>query len=253
MSVVTISRGSHSRGKEVAERLASELGYECVSREVLLEASDLFNIPEVKLSRAIHDAPSILDRFTHGRERYIKYIRAAFLRHVQRDNVVYHGLAGHFFLQGVSHALKVRVIADMEDRVREEMKREGITGDEARQSLAKDDHERRRWSMQLYGIDTWDPALYDMVLHVRTMSVRDVVNLIVASVGLAAFESSAESQAMLDNMTLAAHVEAAIVPAFHRVHAVAEGGRSASPSRRRSIRGRRRRGRQKPSPWTSRE
>lgn len=71
MSIITISRGSYSRGKEVAEKVAAALGYECISREVLLEASEQFNIPEIKLVRAIHDAPSILERFTYGKERYV--------------------------------------------------------------------------------------------------------------------------------------------------------------------------------------
>ncbi|NIM21548.1 MAG: cytidylate kinase-like family protein, partial [Candidatus Latescibacteria bacterium] len=58
MSIVTISRGSYSRGKEVAEKVAEKLGYECISRDVIIEACDEFNVPEVKLVRAIHDAPS---------------------------------------------------------------------------------------------------------------------------------------------------------------------------------------------------
>ena len=39
MALVTISRGAFSKGKAVAERLAGELGYECVSREILLAAA----------------------------------------------------------------------------------------------------------------------------------------------------------------------------------------------------------------------
>jgi len=86
------------------------LGYECISRDIILEASEQFNIPEIKLIRAIHDAPSILDRFTYGKERYIAFLRAALLKHLQRDNVVYHGLAGHLFLQNIPHVLKVRIM-----------------------------------------------------------------------------------------------------------------------------------------------
>ncbi|MEJ2071714.1 MAG: cytidylate kinase family protein [Syntrophobacterales bacterium] len=80
MAIITISRGSYSRGKEVAEKVAARLGYECISRDVLLEASEQFHIPEIKLVRAIHDAPSILERFTHGKERYVSYIKAALLK-----------------------------------------------------------------------------------------------------------------------------------------------------------------------------
>ena len=137
MSIVTISRGTYSQGKKVAEKLAEALNYECLSREIVIEASKEFNIPEIKLVRAIHDAPSILDRFTYGKERYMAFFRAALLNHLQRDNIIYHGLAGHAFLQTIPHVFKVRIIADLEYRIREEMKREKISADQARYILIR--------------------------------------------------------------------------------------------------------------------
>ena len=147
MSIITISRGSYNRGKEVAEKLAQKLGYKCISREILLEASKEYNVPEIKLIRAIQDSPSILDRLTHNKEKYITYIRAALLKHMQKDNVVYHGLFGHFFLQNIPHVLKVRIVGDLEDRVEDEVKREGISADKAREIIMRDDGERR-WSIK---------------------------------------------------------------------------------------------------------
>ncbi len=99
MAIITISRGSYSKGKEVAEKVAERLAYECIAREVLLDASEHFNIPEIKLVRALHDAPSVLERFTYGKERYLTFLESVFLEYVQKDNVVYHGLAGHYFLK----------------------------------------------------------------------------------------------------------------------------------------------------------
>jgi len=205
MSIVTISRGSYSRGKEVAEKLAKALGYECISREILLEASEKFNIPEIKLIRAVHDAPSVFERFTHGKERYVAYLKAALLKHVQKDNVVYHGLAGHFFLQEIPHVLKVRISADLEDRIAEEMRRENISADEARATIKKDDEARRRWGLYLFGADTWDPSLYDLVIHIKTkaLSVDDAVNLILCAVEMPCFQTTPKSQNVLDNLVLA--------------------------------------------------
>jgi cytidylate kinase len=214
MAIITISRGSYSRGKEVAEKVAAALGYECISREILLETSKQFNIPEIKLVRAIHDAPSILERFTYGKERYVSYLKAALMKHIQKDNMVYHGLAGHFFLQDIPHVLKVRIIADIEDRVAEEMKRENISESEARYILKKDDDERRRWSLQVYGVDTWDPMLYDMVLHIKSITVNCAVDLIVSAVKSACFLTTAPSQKILDDETLAARIQAALVEEF---------------------------------------
>ena len=96
MSVITISRGSYTHGSEVAIKVAQNLGYECISREIILEASDEYNISEIKLMRSIRNAPSFFERYTFAREKYINFIRVPILQHLQKDNVVYHGFAGHF-------------------------------------------------------------------------------------------------------------------------------------------------------------
>jgi cytidylate kinase len=207
MSIITISRGSYYRGREVAEKLAQKLGYECLSRDILLEASEEFNIPEIKLIRAIKDAPSILDRFTHQKEKYVAYIRSALLKHVQKDNVVYHGLFGHFFLQDIPHVLKVRIVADLEDRVADEVKREGISPSKAREVIMKDDEERRKWALHLYGADWWDATLYDLVIHLKNITVDDAVSLLCSMVQLPGFQTTPESQEAIDNLAEATHME----------------------------------------------
>ena len=211
MAIITISRGSYSRGKEVAEALAKRLGYECVSRDILLETCDEFSIPEIRLVKALHDAPSILERFSQGRERYISYFRAAFLNHMVKDNIVYHGLSGHFFLQEIAHTLKVRIIANMDDRIKEEMKRENTSAEEARYLLNKDDEERRRWSLSLYGKDPWNCNLYDLVLSIDIMTTDDVVNIMEEVVKQGRFTATAESTAKLKEQALLAGIHAQIV------------------------------------------
>lgn len=211
MAIITISRGSYSKGKQIAEKVAKKLGYECISRDVLIEASKKFNIPEVKLVRAIHDAPSILGRFAYGKEKYIAFIRAALLRRFKENNIVYRGLAGHFFVKGVSHVLKVRILADFQDRVRFEMAREGISDKQAAHILKHDDDERRKWSKHLYGIDTWDPYLYDLVIHVRKINIDHAVDIICNTVKLENFITTPESQKEIEDLALAAEVKAAIV------------------------------------------
>ena len=225
MSVVTISRGSYSRGKEVAEKVAQKLGYECISRDVLLEASEEFNVPEIKLLHAIRDAPSILDRFTFGKDRYTAYIQAALLDHFQRDNVVYHGLAGHFFIRNVSHALKVRILAEMEDRVKLMMEREATTNEnEALRAVKSIDEARRKWSLHVSGIDTNDPSLYDLVIHIKKLSTDDAADIICHTVGLNRFQATAESQQAMVDLLLAARVKASLIERYPRVSVSANGG-----------------------------
>jgi cytidylate kinase len=224
MSIITISRGSRSQGETVAQKLAARLGYECISREILIEASKEFNVPEVKLVRAIQDAPSILDRFTCGKEKYIAYIRAAILKHVLRDKVVYHGYAGHFFLKNIAHVLKVRILGDLEDRAKREMAREGITYPEALRILNHDDEERRKWSKHLYGIDTWDPSLYDLVIHLKRITVDNAVDLIADTVHLPQFQTTPASQKALEDLSLAAEVKAVLGQVKCEIEVAAENG-----------------------------
>lgn len=225
MSIITISRGCYSRGKEVAEKVARNLGYDCISRDILLDASEQYNIPEFKLERAIHHAPSILDRFTNGKERYIAYIQSALLKYLREDNIVYHGLAGHFFLKGVSHVLKVRIIADIEDRIQLEMEREKKSPQEALRIIKGDDEQRRKWSMQLYGIDTHDPSLYDLVIHISRITVDDAADIICHTVGKEHFEATPQSRKAMDNLSLAAEVKAVLIETNPTVETTAADGK----------------------------
>ena len=178
MSIITISRGSYSRGQEVAEKVTERLSYRCISRDMLLETSKEFNIPEIKLINAIEIPPTIWERIGSKKERYITFIQYAILREFQTDNVVYHGLAGHIFARGLKNALKVRIIADWSDRVQLIMNRDKISREQATRVLRKIDLQRRNWSQSLYGIDPADPENYDLVIHIQNLSVDDAAEII---------------------------------------------------------------------------
>lgn len=224
MAIITISRGSYSKGKEVAERAAERLGYRCISREVILKASGIYHIPEIKLVKAIHDAPSVLDRFSGGKLAYIAYYKSALARLVREDNIVYHGLAGHVLLKGVPHVLKVRIIADLADRVRDEMKRETLSEKEARSMILKDDEERRKWTQSLYGADPWDSSLYDLVVHIDRFTVSNAVDFVCEAAALEPFKANKESQQKMDDLALASQIKAALVSLNPEVAVMSEYG-----------------------------
>jgi hypothetical protein len=133
------------------------------------------------------------------------------LNHLKKDNVVYHGLAGHFFVKNVPHTLKIRVLANMEDRIRLEMERKGIDADKARRILERDDEERRKWSQALYGIDTADSSLYDLVVHIKQLTVDDTVEMICGCVSKEQFKTTPESQRLIEDLALSAAIEKALL------------------------------------------
>jgi cytidylate kinase len=214
MSIITISTSFCSGGELIAKKLASELGYDCISREVLHEASEQFNVPEIKLAKAIHDSPSFFERMTHGKEIYLAFIRAALLNHIKKDNVVYYGLAGHFFLHGIPYVLKVRTLSDMEDRITEEMQRDHVSAVVARKQLLHDDRQRHNWSSYLFTLDNSDPELYDMVLNIKNMSIDDCVYIIRKTAELETFQFTDEAFKALNDQALAANAKSAIIEKY---------------------------------------
>jgi cytidylate kinase len=208
MSVIVISKGSYSHGGKVARKVAQRLGLDCISRDILIDTSKKFNISELKLIRAYEDAPSFLEKYTFGREKYIKYIKAAILNALAKGNVIYHGFAGHFFVRDISHVLKVRIIADMEERITYMMKRENVSKEDAVQLVKKVDEERTKWSLKLYGIDTWDTRLYDLVINIGKITLDHAVDLICQTVEIKAFQPTTESQKQIEKLAREALLEA---------------------------------------------
>jgi len=211
MAIVSISRGSNSHGAEVAEKAAHLLGYRCLAREAVLEASGLYNIPADELLQAIEQPPSILERSLDGKARYLTTIRAALLGQFRADNVVYHGFGGHYFVRDIKHALKVRILAELSDRVATVVERDRIPQREARQRLLKMDKARRRWGLHLYGADPEDPSLYDIILHVGKMGTGGAAEVIANLASHGTFRSTEASRAKLRNLALAASMRAALV------------------------------------------
>jgi cytidylate kinase len=204
MPIITISRGSYFHGKAIAEKLAKKLNYTCLSRDEIIENLEEFHLPEIKLMRGLDDAFSVLDRFPHGKKRFITAIRSAILDRFVTGNVVYHGLVAHHFVREIPHVLKVRVIADTDSRVAAEMEREKISEEKARYILKKDDDERRKWAMFLYGINLTAPETYNLVLRIGHLSEDDAVDIIAGAAQLPSFQETEESKATLVDSALTA-------------------------------------------------
>ncbi len=210
MAIITISRGCYSHGKEIAEKVAVKLGYECVSREILIEASHYFHVPEMKLLKSLHDAPSILERITHGEDMYLSYVQAAFLEHAKKDHIVYHGHGGHLLMPEISHVLKVRVIAELNQRIEFLQQKQNVSKDEAAAFIKKEDQERAQWTRYLYKMDMNDPQIYDIVLNIGRLTIADACEIICATVQRDTYRGTPSSKKAIQDLALSSHVEAAL-------------------------------------------
>jgi cytidylate kinase len=210
MAIITISRGTLSGGKKLATMLADTLGYRCVSREVITRTADEYGVPEAKLFEAIQKGPSIFQKLTFDRDRYLAYVQATLCEYASEDNLIYHGHGGHWLLEGISHVLSIRLVANMPYRVQAAIDQFGFSEREAVKYIKKVDRERVKWTKFLYGKDWRSPALYDIVFNLDRADLHFVCQMVRHAVGQPQFQATPESTNAMQDLLTASRVRAAL-------------------------------------------
>ena len=209
MSIIAISRGTFNGGEALAKRMAERLGYQCLSRETILEeAAKAYRVPAADLVEAMEKRPAFWYRVVGERTAHLACVRASLCEHAQADNLVYHGLAGHLLLPGISHVMRVRVIADMDSRIKAARAQQELGHAEALAYIEKVDKERRQWIGFLFDVEWDDPNLYDVVLNLSRMSLGTACETVARLTECGEFKATPESRRAMQNLTLASRVSA---------------------------------------------
>ena len=209
MSVITISRGSFSGGKMLAECLAAAFGFRCLDREAVAERAAASGVSQEEVLDALLKPPRFLERFKHRRYQYLALFQAALAEEVKTGKVVYHGNAGHLLLKGASPVFKVRVIAPMEKRVAMIQERLKMDPSEAVSYIHKVDHDRKNWTHFLYGVNWEDAALYDLVINLEHIGVQEACEMVSAAVQkVKCFQFTPACQAQMEDLAVASWVRA---------------------------------------------
>lgn len=188
MAIITISRGSLSGGRNVAECLADRLGCRCLADEVLQEAARKLGVTEDAVRGQFEAAPGLWSRLRRARERYVLAVQTALAEACLEGKLVYHGLAGQFLLRGISGVLKIRLIAPLEMRMRSLTRTHHRMSRRAAEEFIRSvDKERARWVRLMFGVDVEDPSLYDLTVNLRSLSMDAACAAIAEAADLAPY------------------------------------------------------------------
>jgi cytidylate kinase len=228
MSVITISRGSFSGGKMLAECLSQSLGYRCIDRDVIVQRAACREVSAQELQDAFEKPPSFFDRFQHKRYLYLVLIQAALTEEVRTGKAVYHGNAGHLLLKGAPNILRVRIIAPLEFRLKMAQARLKLGREAALEYIRKVDQERKKWTQYLYGVDWADPRLYDIVVNLELVETSEACDIVSTLARQKSFAFEPWCEAAMNDLTLASQVRAQLALADATAHleveAVSRGG-----------------------------
>jgi len=187
LPIITISREKGSGGKPIANMVAKRLGekWKVYDQQIIDEIAKECNL-EKKLIKSIDDKklPLVEELITEifGR-RFLNM--SSYYRHLikvlsligQRGYAIILGRGANFFFP---HALKVRIIAEMNYRITWLMTQKQITRNEAMKRIDDSDEERRRFVQTLYNHDQKKSHHYNIVIRTDpNLTIEDATDIIV--------------------------------------------------------------------------
>jgi cytidylate kinase len=230
VTIVAISREMGSGGYEIGAAVAKALNFEYVDRQILLQAAHAHGVPEAKMVDAVGRL-SLWQRFDEERRRYLIFLEAAYYAFAEKGNLVTASRSGPFFVRGIRHAVKVRIMAPVEVRVRRVMEQEKLDHKAAAARVRTYDRELSGRIDYLFGLDWTLPENYDLVINTGHEAWAFYTDLLVWAARHPQYQPTPESEQRIRDLSLAAQVRAAIAtdPGTKSisVEVTAQGGRVA--------------------------
>ena len=213
MPIIIISAEDFAAGKALASQLADGLGYRFLGRELLDRLAGEKGLAREDLVWALEEAPGLLTR-ENKRKRLLSHIEAACIDELLTDNVVCHGLAAHLYVKGVSHALKVRIIAESGAQGPDLACLQHTAPRNVLKKGMRVQQEQRKWSEAAYGLDQTDPSLYDLVIALGKVERGKIIEIICDMVGYRKFQPMTYSLNCMKDRALAAKVRRELVGSY---------------------------------------
>ncbi len=187
LPIITISREMGSGGKPIANIVAKRLGRKWkvydkeiideITKESRLKKELIASIDEKKLPLAEELILEIFGRRLPNLSTYYRHLVHVLSLIGQRGYAIVLGRGANFIFP---HALKIRVICEMQQRIYWEMTCEKISEKEAIKRIEKSDQERRDFIKTLFNHDIKKAHHYDLVIRTGpNLSIEDAADIIV--------------------------------------------------------------------------
>lgn len=177
---VTISREVGALGTTLAHELGQRLGWEVYDQNLLDKVAKELQAPESELHQIDERVVSWLEEFLScllnkkhvSPFAYLKHLVATIRGLGEIGHCIIVGRGAHCVLP-VETTLRIRLIADLSDRIRFMAASLNVSEKEAKAHIEKTEPERDGFVQQNFGRDGSDPHEYDMVLSTSRLSITD--------------------------------------------------------------------------------
>jgi cytidylate kinase len=212
MPIITISREMGTGAYDIAKELSKKLKYTLVDGPKLASSAAQYGLT-LEVFQAVDEKPpsynTVEDRV---RAASLNSIELILLDHAKQGNVILYGRGGQDLLQGCGNVLRLRFIADFDERVERFAEREWIDPDLAQELIRRSDHQRGGFIHFYFDRDWSDPLGYDLTFNTSRISSQSIIDVVVAAVKDAQLkEADTWSGAEIENTILIKKIETALL------------------------------------------
>ncbi len=200
MPIVLISSPPHGMGEELAMSLQQKTGWPLLNRDMVADMAHEKGIRLGRLELAVLKSPQLHEKLAREKKLYLAFVTSKICEYAENGNLIYQGRAGHLLLPGVSHRLRVGLMAPKDLRIKKAMQDLGMPLEKATRYIEQLDEDIEKWARFAHREESLrDPLQYDVYLHLQTMSLTSATALLCDMAHLPEFRPSPVSlQAMSD-------------------------------------------------------
>jgi cytidylate kinase len=183
---VALSREVGARGASVARELGRRLKWPVYDHEILEQVAQDMRVGVAQVEKADERPGSWLEESIEAFASARAVSEPAYFRHLLRT-LLSLGIRGECIIVGrgaaqllsATSTLRVRLLANLEDRIAFVSRENGLSREEAARHVEKTDRERIRFIKDHFQQDPTDPQNYDLVLNSSRFSVAECADVIV--------------------------------------------------------------------------
>ena len=211
MPVIAMTHEMGSLAKDVASRLAQTLDLSVMRHEVQDHVAEKMHVPASLISRLREGSAGFVERLTTDERSLAVYTAEELFAQADKGNVVLRGWGATCWLRPVPHVVCVRITRSLQGRVDWVMNHlDTDDADTAKAEVLRSDHAHATRMHQLFGVTWGDPTLYDLTLNTDRIGIESCVAMISQLASRPEFAETEQSRARLRDMTLQAHIRAAL-------------------------------------------
>lgn len=212
MAIITISREMGTGAYSIAQELAKKLKYTLVDGPLLAARATDFGLSVDLLQSVDEKPPSYNTVEDRQRAASLNRIELILLDYARKGNVILYGRGAQDLLRGCGNMLRLRFIADFDERVERFAEREWIDPDLARELIRRSDHQRGGFIHYYFNRDWNDPLQYDMIFNTMRLSSASIIDAVLSALKDPQLkEAESWAAGVIDNAILVKQIETALL------------------------------------------